>query len=90
MNTSSFYGSSKTIPCLRFLPSALESVQELDEEEEPAIVVLPPDSAEQGNASNGEGDDTILDDDCIPAEIAGNMEVHTTGVGGEDEDDHEN
>ena len=91
MNTSSFYGSSKTIPRLRFLSSALEAVQELDEEEEePAIVILPPDSAEQGNESGGEGDDTILDNDCMPTEIAGNMEVHTTGVGGEDEDDHEN
>ena len=46
--------------------------------------------SEQGNASDSEGDDTILDKDCMPAEIAGNMEVHTIGVGGEDEDDHEN
>ena len=76
MNISSFNESSKIIPRLRFLSSALEAVQELDEEE-PAIVILPPNSAEQGNESNGEGDNTILDDDCMSTEIAGNMEVHT-------------
>ena len=72
MNTNSFYGSSKTIPP-RFLSSAVEAVQEIDQEE-PTIVILPPDSAEQGNESDGEGDNIVFDDDGIPSEIAGNMD----------------
>ena len=46
-------------------------------------MLLPPESADQGIDSDEEGNDNILNEECLPDEIAGEVEVH----GGDFEDE---
>ena len=39
-------------------------------------MLLPPESADQGIDSNEEGNDNILNEERLPDEIAGEVEVH--------------
>ena len=59
----------------RFCQQQLETFYQIEEEEEPVIVVLPPDSAQQPNESDEEDDDKHLDDERMPTEISGSMEI---------------
>ena len=82
MNAISFYGAARPRPRIRFLTSAKDIV-ESQESDDLEIVLLPPESADQGFDSDEEGNDTILNEECLPYEIAGEVEVH----GGDFEDE---
>ena len=88
MNTVSFYCGAKVTPRLRYLSSVIEAISEIVEE--PGVVILPPDLAEKCNESDEEGDDILLNDGRRPAEIAVDMEVHTSELGGLEEKTSEN
>ena len=81
MNAISFYGAARPRPRIRFLASAKDIV-ESQESDDLEIVLLPPESADQGIDSNEERNDNILNEECLPDEIAGEVEVH----GGDFED----
>ena len=82
MNAISFYGAARPRPIIRFLASAKDIV-ESQESDDLEIVLLPPESADQGIDSDEEGNDNILNEECLPDEIAGKVEVH----GGDFEDE---
>ena len=82
MNAISFYGAARPRPRIRFLASAKDIV-ESQESDDLEIVLLPPELANQGIDSDEEGNDNILNEECLPDEIAGEVEVH----GGDFEDE---
>ena len=82
MNAISFYGAARPRPRIRFLESAKDIV-ESQESDDLEIVLLPPESADQGIDSDEEGNDNILNEECLPNKIAGKVEVH----GGDFEDE---
>ena len=81
MNAISFYGAAWPRPRIRFLAS-VKDIVESQESDDLEIVLLPPESADQGIDSDEEGNDNILNEECLPDEIAGEVEVH----GGDFED----
>ena len=82
MNAISFYGAARPRPRIRFLASSKDIV-ESQESDDLEIVLLSPESADQGIDSDEEGNDNILNEECLPDEIAGEVEVH----GGDFEDE---
>ena len=74
MKAISFYGAARPRPRIRFLASA-KNIVESQESDDLEIVLLPPESADQGIDSD-EGNDNILNEKCLPDEIAGEVEVH--------------
>ncbi|CAB4060952.1 unnamed protein product [Lepeophtheirus salmonis] len=71
METKSFYGKSR----LRFLATARDLIEE-NAGHDLHRVVLPPELADQGNDSDEEWYDDILDNDYMPDEIAREVEIH--------------
>ena len=88
-NTVSFYRGAKVSPRLRFLLSPIEAVDEVVKEE-PDIEILPSNLTEQDNESDGEGDNILLDDECMSANSAGDLEVHTSELGKLEKETSEN
>ena len=82
MNAISLYGAARPRPRIRFLASAKDIV-ESQESDDLEIVLLPPESVDQGIDNDEEGNDNILNEECLPDEIAGEVEVH----GGDFEDE---
>ena len=71
MKASSFYGAGRSRPRIRFLASAKDIVKS-QESDDLEIVLLPPESANQGIESNEEGSDNILNEECLPDKV----EIH--------------
>ena len=82
MKASSFYGAGRSRPRIRFLTSAKDTV-ESQESDDLEIVLLPPESANQGIESNEEGSDNTLNEECLPDE--GSEEVEIQGEAFENE-----
>ena len=74
MNAISFYGAARPRARIRFLASAKDIV-ESQESDDLEIVLLPPESADEGIDSDEEGNNNILNEECLPYEIAGEVEV---------------
>ena len=75
MTTSSFYGAGRSRPRIRFLASAKDIV-ESQKSDDLEIVLLPPESTNQGIESDVEGSDNILNEECLPNEVSGEVEIH--------------
>ena len=75
IKASSFYGAGRSRPQIRFLASAKDIV-ESQESNDLEIVLLPPESANQGIESDKEGSDNILNEECLPDEVSGEVEIH--------------
>ena len=75
MKASSFYGAGRSRPRIRFLASAKDIV-ESQESDDLEIVLLPPESTNQGIESDEEGSDNILNEECLPHEVSGEVEIH--------------
>ena len=75
MKASSFYGIGRSRPRTRFLTSAKDIV-ESQESDDLEIVLLPPKSTNQGIESDEEGSDNILNVECLPDEVSGEVEIH--------------
>ena len=72
MKVSSFYGAGRSRPRIRFLASAKDIVESQDSDDL-EIVLLPPESANQGIESDEEGSDNILNEECLPDEVSGKL-----------------
>ena len=59
IKASFFYGAGQSRPCIRFLASA-KDIFESQESDDLEIVLLPPESANQGIESDEEGGNNIL------------------------------
>jgi len=70
MKASSLYGAGRSRPQIRFLASAKDIV-ESQESDDLEIVLLPPESANQGIESDEEGNDNILNEECLPDQVSG-------------------
>ena len=75
MKASSFYGTGRSRPRIRFLASA-KDVVESQESDDLEIVLLPPESTNRGIESDEEGSDNILNEECLPDEVSGEVEIH--------------
>ena len=75
MKASSFYGAGRSRPRIRFLAFAKDIV-ESQESGDLEIVLLPPESTNQGIESDEEGSDNILNEECLPHEVSGEVEIH--------------
>ena len=75
MKVSSFYGAGRSRPRIRFLASAKDIV-ESQESDDLEIVLLSPKLANQGIESDEEGSDNILNEECLPDEVSGEVEIH--------------
>ena len=75
MKASSFYGAGRSRSQIRFLASAKDIV-ESQESDDLEIVLLPPESANQGIESDEEGSDNISNEECLPDEVSGEVEIH--------------
>ena len=82
MDAAKFYGATSSKPNLRYLQSA-KDVVEASSSRELEIVLLPPDCGDQPIESDEEGDDNVLDEEYVPQETAGEVEIH----GGEFDED---
>jgi hypothetical protein len=67
--------STPAVSRFRFLDSARNAIEQSNSEQLD-IVLLPPTDGDQNTASDEEGDDDILDQDCLPDEVAGEVELH--------------
>ena len=76
----------KSKPRLRYLSSAIETASDVSEE--PGIVILPPDLAEMKVMKKEY--DVFLNDDFRLAEIAGDLEIHASELGGSEDETREN
>ena len=75
MKASSFYGAGRSRPPIKFLASAKDIV-ESQESDDLEIVLLPSESANQESESDEEGSDNILNEECLPNEVFGEVEIH--------------
>ena len=75
MKASSFYGADWSRPRIRFLASAKDIV-ESQESDDLEIVLFPPKSANQEIKSDEEGSYNILNEECLPDEVSGEIEIH--------------
>ena len=75
VKASSFYEAAWSRPRVRFLASAKDIV-ESQESDDLKIVLLPPESTNQGIESNEKGSDNILNEKCLPDEVSGEVERH--------------
>ena len=75
MKASSFYGADRSRPRIRFLASAKDIV-ESQKSADLEIVLLPPESANEGVESDEGGGDNILNEECLPDEVSGEVEIH--------------
>ena len=67
--------STSAVSRFHFLDDARNSVEHTNCEQLD-IVILPPTDGDQNIASDEEGDEDILDQECLPDEVAGEVEVH--------------
>ncbi|XP_072376282.1 uncharacterized protein [Diabrotica undecimpunctata] len=87
LDPKSFYGSS--IRRHRFLIHALDDVEASTSAEPVDIVILPPDSADQGTESDEDTiDDQVLDIPDIPDEVPGEVEIHAYESSDEDKEEN--
>ena len=75
MKASSFYGAGRSRPRIKFLASAKDIV-ESQESDDLEIVLLPPKLTSQEIESDEEGSDNILNEECLPDEVSGEVEIH--------------
>ena len=75
MKASFFYGAGRSRPRIRFLASSKDFI-ESQESDDLEIVLLPPESANQGIESDEEGNDNILNEECLPDEVSREVEIH--------------
>ena len=74
VKASSFYEAAWSRPRIRFLSSAKDIV-ESQESDDLEIVLLPPESTNQGIESDKKGSDNILNEKCLPDEVSGEVEI---------------
>ena len=75
MKASCLYGASRPRPRIRFLASTKDIVKS-QESDDLEIVLLPPELVNQGIESDEEGSDNILNEECLPDEVSGKVEIH--------------
>ena len=75
MKASSFYGVGRSRPRIRFLASAKDIV-ESQASDDLEMVLLPPESANQRIESDEKGSDNILNEECLPDKVSGEVEIH--------------
>ena len=74
MDSLSFYGGSRK-PRIRFLDSVKDAV-ESQESDDLEIVILPPEATDQEKDSDEEGNNSVSNEEHLPEEVAGEVEIH--------------